>query len=81
MALLEDDPDSGSCQFFLCNTRQKDWDGRYTVFGQLEGEESFATLDRLMSTPVDDKGRPVRTLYMRTVRVVDAPSEPLYDIP
>ena len=75
MALLEDDPDSASCQFFLCYTRQKDWDGRYTVFGQLEGEESMAILDRLMATPVDEESRPRRVLYMRTVRLIDAPVE------
>jgi len=75
MALLDDDPDSASCQFFICNTEQKDWDGRYTVFAQLIGDESLATLDRLMSTPLDDLGRPQRPIYMRNVRVVDAPSE------
>ncbi len=74
MALLDDDPDSASCQFFICNTRQKDWDGRYTIFGQLVGEASLQTLDRLMATPVDDRGRPTRPLVMRNVRLVDAPS-------
>lgn len=64
MALLEDDPDSASCQFFICNTRQKEWDGRYTVFGELVGEESFETLDRLMTSPVDGSGHPMQTLRM-----------------
>ncbi len=73
MALLDDDPDSASCQFFICNTRQKDWDGRYTVFGELTGDESFTTLDRLMATPVDDFARPRRPLYMRAVRLTDEP--------
>jgi len=72
MALLDDDPDSASCQFFICNTRQKDWDSRYTIFGELVGDESYATLDRLMSTEVDDQGRPLQPLYMRTVRIIDA---------
>lgn len=75
MALLDDDPDSGSCQFFICNTRQKDWDGRYTVFGELVGDESFQTLDRLMSVAVDEHGRPQRALYLRTVRLIDAPTD------
>ena len=77
MALLEDDPESASCQFFICNTRQKEWDGRYTILGELVGEESFATLDRLMATEVDEQGRPLRPLYMRTVRIVDAPADTL----
>lgn len=75
MALLDDDPDSASCQFFICNTEQRDWDGRYTVFATLVGDESFATLDRLMAIPVDETGRPSRPIYMRTVRVVDSPSD------
>lgn len=76
MALLEDDPDSASCQFFISNTRQKDWDGKYTVFAELSGQESLATLDRLMATSVDPAGRPTRALHLRTVRVMDAPPEP-----
>ncbi len=75
MALLDGDADSGSCQFFISNTRQKDWDGRYTVFAELVGEESFAVLDRLMAMPVDELGRPKRTVYMRSVRIVDAPTD------
>ncbi len=75
MSLLDDDPESASCQFFICNTRQKDWDGRYTVFGQLVGDESMETLDRLMQTPTDDQGRPQRAIYMRAVRVTDAPTD------
>jgi peptidyl-prolyl cis-trans isomerase B (cyclophilin B) len=76
MALLGDDPDSASCQFFICNTRQKDWDGRYTVFGELVGDASLETLDRLMKTDVDDESRPVRTIYMRSIRIIDAPYDP-----
>jgi cyclophilin family peptidyl-prolyl cis-trans isomerase len=75
MALLDDNPDSASCQFFICNTRQPEWDGRYTVFGQLINEESFKTLEKLMATELDEAGRPRRTLYMRSVRAVDAPGE------
>ncbi len=74
MALLDDDPDSASCQFFICNTRQKDWDGRYTAFAELVGDESYATLDRLMATEVDEENRPLEPLYIRNVRIVDAPS-------
>jgi peptidyl-prolyl cis-trans isomerase B (cyclophilin B) len=73
MALLDDDPESGSCQFFISNTRQKDWDGRYTVFGRLSGAESMATLDRLMATSVDSRGRPTRPIVIRGMRISDAP--------
>jgi peptidyl-prolyl cis-trans isomerase B (cyclophilin B) len=77
MALLADDPDSASCQFFICNTRQKEWDGRYTAFAELVGDQSYTTLDRLMATAVDESGRPVRPLYLRNVRIVDAPPDEL----
>ncbi|MGB0716973.1 MAG: peptidylprolyl isomerase [Phycisphaerae bacterium] len=73
MALADDDPDSASCQFFICNTRQKDWDGRYTVFGRIVGDDSLEVLDRLMQTEVDDYSRPRKTLYMRSIRIIDAP--------
>ena len=75
MALLDDDPESASCQFFICNTRQKEWDGVYTVFGELVGEESYTTLDRIMETPVDEFGRPVKPLAMRSIRIMDAPPD------
>ncbi len=77
MALVDDDPQSASCQFFICNTRQPEWDGRYTVFAQIVGEDSFATLDRLLATPVDATGRPTTPggLAIRGVRILNAPRE------
>ena len=75
MAIIDDDADSASCQFFVSAKEQKDWDGRYTVFGQLTGDESFQTFDKLMASPVDESGRPRKPLYLRSVRVTDlAPS-------
>lgn len=71
MALADDDPDSGSCQFFITNTRVPEWDGRYTIFGELYGEDSFATLDALMSTPTNSDGVPLEKLYIRSIRIVE----------
>lgn len=71
MALLDDDPDSGSCQFFITNTRVPEWDGKYTIFGQLIGPESFQTLDTLMATPTDDNGVPTQRVYIRSIRITD----------
>ncbi len=76
MALLDDNPDSASSQFFISYTGQSDWDGRYTVFGRLVTDESFATLDQLMSVEVDEHGRPRRDLYIRAARTISAPAEP-----
>lgn len=71
MALLEDDPNSASCQFFICNTRHADWDGRYTVFAQLIGDASFVTLDQIMNVSLDSAGAPVETLRIRSVRLTN----------
>ena len=76
MALLGDEPHSGSAQFFISYARMTGWDGRYSVFARLVGEASFETLDKLMATPVDEHGRPRRTLYMQSVRTNDMPTEP-----
>jgi len=74
MARLETEPDSASCQFLIANTRMPSWDGRYTVFGHIVGEESEQTLDKLMAQPVNPTtGRPERTIYIRSVRIMDAP--------
>lgn len=75
MALLEDDPESASSQFFIGYSRHRDWDDLYTVFARLTGDDSFRTLDRLMATPVDDQGRPKKPLVMRSVRVYNVPAE------
>lgn len=78
MARLESDPDSASCQFIICNTRLPEWDGRYTAFGELVGEESFRTLEQLMTTEVDPddvRGRPLRSLVIRMVRIEDSPDQ------
>ncbi len=81
MALLDDDADSASCQFFICNTRQKEWDAKYTVFGHLVGDDSLATLDRLMVVPADEHGSPTRSLVIRSARLIAAPTEPTSNLP
>lgn len=74
MAILDDDPESASCQFFISAQEQKDWDGKYTVFGQLTGDESFQTLDRILATPVEEGGRPRRPLYLRSTKIAELPA-------
>ena len=71
MARRRSDPGSASCQFFICNSRREEWDGVYTAFGELVGEESLATLDKLMALPVDKKDRPLKKVYIRAVRTQD----------
>ena len=75
MARLEDDPDSASCQFLIANTQIPQWDGKYTIFGELAGEESLVTLEKLMAMPIKADGVPQKRLYTRSVRIVDAPTD------
>ncbi len=73
MARLESDPNSASSQFFVTATRIPEWDGRYTVFGKLVGEESLATLDKIMAQPIREDGRPKHRILLSVVRIVDIP--------
>ncbi len=75
MALLDDDPNSASCQFFITNTSVPEWSGKYTTFGELVGEASFATLDRLMAVETDGQGKPLTGIRIRTIRINDAPRD------
>lgn len=72
MARRRSDPASASCQFFICGTRRSEWDETYTAFGELVGTESFETLDKLMALRVDKKDRPLKKVYIRAVRTMDA---------
>jgi len=46
-ARTSDDPDSASCQFYICLKDLPELDYRWTLFGELVGEESFQTLKRI----------------------------------
>ena len=81
MALLDEDPGSASCQFFITNTDVPEWDGKYTIFGQLVGDESYETLDRLMATATNGDGKPLEKLSIRTIRITEAPNEQQYERP
>ncbi|MCK6456901.1 MAG: peptidylprolyl isomerase [Phycisphaerae bacterium] len=50
------DPNSASCQFFICLDECPNLDGLYTAFGTLIDAESFETLSRIESVPVRDNG-------------------------
>lgn len=75
MARRASDPTSASCQFFISYTRWPELDGQYTVFGQLVGEVSFQTLGKLMSMQVDANNSPLKTLYIRTIRIESADAD------
>lgn len=75
MSRKPNDPDSASCQFFICVTRIRELDGQYTVFGHLVGQESFDTLQKISQVETDDRDRPIRPIYIRQMRVENAPSD------
>jgi peptidyl-prolyl cis-trans isomerase B (cyclophilin B) len=73
MARSAKDPDSASCQFFITLSRQPAFDGHHTAFGQLVGEESFKTLDKIAAVSTDSNDRPVRPVYIRTISLENIP--------
>jgi len=71
MALIEGDPNSASCQFFICLSRQPAWDGHYTAFGKITGPQSLAVLKRLSEVEVDGEHRPKKPLLIKNVTAMD----------
>lgn len=73
MARSPRDPDSASCQFFICLSRQPSFDGKQTAFGYLVGEESFEVLRRIASVPTDSADRPRSPVYIRAISLENVP--------
>ncbi|WP_417361053.1 peptidylprolyl isomerase [Gallaecimonas pentaromativorans] len=48
-----EDPDSGSTEFYICDAPRPHLDGKYTVFGQLSDGEQ--TLDAIANTEVEEE--------------------------
>lgn len=77
MARSSQDPDSASCQFFICLGRQPSFDGQQTAFGYLYGDKSFETLKRIAAVPthkyhgLDDY--PVNPVYIRAISLENVP--------
>ncbi len=82
LARSQDDPDSGSCQFFICLSRQPQLDSQYTAFGQLVGNESFDTLSKIEQIdvsrgPFGEKSQPAKTVRIQSVTLENAPRPPM----
>lgn len=73
MARSPQDPDSGSCQFFLCLSRQPSFDGQQTAFAYLVGEESLRTLKRIAAVPIGPRDRPLQPVYIRAISLQNVP--------
>lgn len=50
------DPDSASCQFFICLDESSFLDGQYSAFGKIADEASLETLTKLGALPTRDTG-------------------------
>jgi peptidyl-prolyl cis-trans isomerase B (cyclophilin B) len=50
------DPNSASCQFFICLGEASFLNGQYSAFGQIADEASLETLKKIGKVPVKDGG-------------------------
>jgi cyclophilin family peptidyl-prolyl cis-trans isomerase len=73
MARSRHDPDSASCQFYICLSRQPAFDGNQTAFGYLVGDESFQTLRRIAAVPTDSDDAPRQPVYIRAISLENVP--------
>ena len=79
------DPNSASCQFFVCLARNRtttSLDEQYTVFGQLvKGFEALAQMGKVevKPNPMNQRevSRPVEDVYLRKAYLSDAEGNPL----
>lgn len=63
------DPNSASCQFFICLDRCDFLDGQYTVFGELADDASRETLAKIGNLPVKDSGQGEKSSPISPVRI------------
>ncbi len=71
MARQPADPNSASCQFFICLKRMPQWDGEYTIFGEvtkgIELVEEMSNAPRSKNPRLKD--RPAGNLTIRHVTI------------
>ena len=75
MARSPRDPDSASCQFFICLSRQPGFDGQQTAFGYLVGEDSFETLRKIAAVPTTPDDKPKQPIYIRAITLENVPAK------
>lgn len=73
MARSPRDPDSASCQFFICLSRQPSFDENQTAFGYLVGDESFETLRKIAAVPTGANDRPLKPVYIHSISLENVP--------
>ncbi|HPD29894.1 MAG TPA: peptidylprolyl isomerase [Phycisphaerae bacterium] len=73
MARSPNNPDSASCQFFICLSAQPSFVGNQTAFAKVVGQESFETLKKIASVPTTVKDRPIEPVYIKTISLENIP--------
>ena len=74
--------DTASTQFFIVCGEAGRLDGKYAVFGRLNGDESYRILQRLANLPVtsrEEGNKPLEPQIIRTIRIERAESVRLPD--
>ena len=68
-----EDPNSGSCQFFICLVRNPQWDGKYTAFAEvidgLDVAKRVSEAQTNPKAPARNKERPIRDQTIERVRL------------
>ena len=62
-------PNSASCQFFICLERSSFLDRQYTVFGELADDASRETLKKIGNVPVQDVGTGEASSPVKPVKI------------
>ena len=63
------DPNSASCQFFICLGDASSLDGQYSAFGQLADEASFQTLKKIGALETKDGGNGEKSTPVKPVKI------------
>ena len=63
------DPNSASCQFFICLGDATFLDGQYSAFGQIADEVSMETLKQIGKVATKDPGTGERSAPLEPMRI------------
>lgn len=69
----EEDPNSGSCHFFICLGKAERLDGKYASFGRMiSGEETLSVIEGVetIDGPYGQKSKPIDPIRILKVEVV-----------
>jgi peptidyl-prolyl cis-trans isomerase B (cyclophilin B) len=73
--ILPGEADSAGSQFFICVTDQPQFTGQFTAFGQVV--EGIEIVDKISTTPTDDKQIATERIDVRTVTIRPIPPPPV----